>query len=244
MPHRLSWPKLNLSLLSNLIALVVIAAGFASHNAHVESVGLYAFSGALTNWVAIYMLFERVPGIYGSGVVVLQFEAFKRSIKNMLMEQFFNPVYVEAFFIDNVNAELDHLDVQPLLDAVDHDLIFDRLVEAIMASSFGSMLGMFGGAESLETLRAPCAEKIALVLAEMAASDRFKSALHQQAHAMKPAGLLSKVEAMIDQRLAELTPQMVKLMIKKIINEHLGWLVLWGAVFGGLLGGLLSFFTD
>ena len=47
---------------------------------------MYAFSGAITNWAAVYMLFERVPFIYGSGVVVLRFAAFKKSIKSLVME--------------------------------------------------------------------------------------------------------------------------------------------------------------
>ncbi len=43
------------------------------------------------------------------------------------------------------------------------------------------------------------------------------------------------VEAIIDQRLSELTPKLVKEIVQKMIKEHLGWLVVWGGVFGGLL---------
>ena len=52
-------------------------------------VGLFAFSGAITNTLAIHMLFEKVPFLYGSGIIESKFEEFKLSIKNLLMEQFF-----------------------------------------------------------------------------------------------------------------------------------------------------------
>ena len=52
--------------------------------------GLFALSGALTNHLAIHMLFEKVPFLYGSGIIELKFESFKKSIKEMIITQFFN----------------------------------------------------------------------------------------------------------------------------------------------------------
>ena len=47
-------------------------------------------------------------------------------------------------------------------------------------------------------------------------------------------------EKILDARLAELSPEDIKLIIQKMIKEHLGWLVVWGGFFGGLLGLILS----
>lgn len=41
---------------------------------------------------------------------------------------------------------------------------------------------------------------------------------------------------MIQSRLDDLTPLMVKKMVETLIKEHLGWLVVWGGFFGGLIG--------
>jgi hypothetical protein len=41
---------------------------------------------------------------------------------------------------------------------------------------------------------------------------------------------VSKIETVIDKRLNELTPQLVKEMVQKIIKVHLGWLVVWGGI--------------
>jgi len=52
--------------LPNLIALCIIGVALLSQEpfrAILLSVGLFALSGALTNWLAIHMLFHRVPGL-------------------------------------------------------------------------------------------------------------------------------------------------------------------------------------
>ncbi|MCR4292049.1 MAG: DUF445 domain-containing protein, partial [Candidatus Kuenenia sp.] len=69
---------MNKSLLTNLIAGIVFLVSyfypsFFGKTAIVHA-SLFALSGALTNWVAIHMLFEKVPGLYGSGIITLRFE--------------------------------------------------------------------------------------------------------------------------------------------------------------------------
>ena len=44
------------------------------------------------------MLFERVPLMYGSGVIPLRFEEFKLGIRTVVIEQFCANADVEAFF--------------------------------------------------------------------------------------------------------------------------------------------------
>jgi uncharacterized membrane protein YheB (UPF0754 family) len=53
--------------------------------------------------------------------------------------------------------------------------------------------------------------------------------------------ILIKIEQIIDQRLNELTPLLVKEIIQAMIKKHLGWLVVWGGVFGGLIGLVSAF---
>jgi uncharacterized membrane protein YheB (UPF0754 family) len=111
-----------------------------------------------------------------------------------------------------------------------------------MNSSFGAMLTMMGGQEALAPLKDPFVRKMQLTLAEMVESERFKEALQQGLDAHKiGADIIGKIETVIDKRLNELTPQLVKEMVQTIIRQHLGWLVVWGGVFGGLLGAVFSF---
>jgi uncharacterized membrane-anchored protein YjiN (DUF445 family) len=46
----------------------------------------------------------------------------------------------------------------------------------------------------------------------------------------------SLISQLINDRLNQLTPVMVKDLVHRMIHEHLGWLVIWGAVTGGMMG--------
>ena len=70
---------MNKSLVTNLVAAFFLLLSYIVPVGALplRSVGLFALSGALTNWLAIYMLFEKIPFLYGSGVIPSRFEDFK-----------------------------------------------------------------------------------------------------------------------------------------------------------------------
>jgi uncharacterized membrane protein YheB (UPF0754 family) len=235
---------INKSFLTNLIAVAVIITGYVCpvQQELMKAIGYFALSGAITNWLAVYMLFEKVPFLYGSGVIPNRFEEFKGSIKKLMMQQFFTIDNVEHFIEVEEQQGGKVLNLEPLLNAVDYDKVYEGLVGSIMGSSFGGMLMMMGGPEALTPLKAPFTEKMKLTLAETVESESFKAALQQGLNAHKIGeDIVSKIETVIDKRLSELTPQLVKEMVQAIIREHLGWLVVWGGIFGGLLGAIFSF---
>jgi len=234
----------NKSFFTNFIAMAIIATGYLCpvHPELIKSIGFFALSGAITNWVAIHMLFEKVPLLYGSGVIPNRFEEFKSSIKELMMKQFFTAENIEQFIYTEEKQGGKLLNIEPLMDAVDYDKIFEGLISSIMESSFGGMLQMMGGEEALIPLKEPFTEKMKTTLAEMVESDKFSAALEQSLDAHKIGeDILNKVEIVIDKRLSELTPQLVKQMVQEIIRQHLGWLVVWGGVFGGIIGAGFSF---
>jgi uncharacterized membrane protein YheB (UPF0754 family) len=234
----------NKSFLTNFIAVSIIAIGYFSpvYAEIIKSIGFFALSGAITNWIAIHMLFEKVPLLYGSGVIPNRFEEFKMSIKELMMNQFFTLENIEQFIQKEEQQGSKMLNLEPLMEAVDYDKVFEGLVSSIMESSFGGMLQMMGGEEALIPLKEPFTEKMKLTLTEMVESDRFKAALGKSLDAHKIGeDIVNKIETVIDKRLNELTPQLVKEMVQQIIRQHLGWLVVWGGVFGGLIGAAFSF---
>ncbi|MCQ8105315.1 DUF445 domain-containing protein [Methylomonas sp. SURF-2] len=234
----------NKSTVTNLIALLIIVTGYLCpiYADLTKAIGFFAFSGAITNWLAIHMLFEKVPFLYGSGIVPARFEEFKTSIKALMMEQFFTVENIEHFIEKQEQEGGKVLNIAPLLDAVDYDKVYEGLVSSIMGSSFGGMLMMMGGEEALLPLKEPFVGKMRNTLHDMVESDRFKHALQQGLNAHKIGeNLTGKIEDVIDKRLSELTPQMVKEIVQSIIKTHLGWLVVWGGVFGGMLGAVFGF---
>ena len=235
------WSK---GLLTNLAATAVIVAGYISpfYPGLLKSIGFFALSGAVTNWLAIHMLFEKVPLLYGSGIIPSRFEEFKISIKKLMMKQFFTVENIEQFIEKEEREGGKVLNIEPILNAVDYDRIYDGLSDSIMESSFGSMIHMLGGDAALLPLKEPFTHKMKQYLVDMVESDRFKSALQSSLNAHQIGeDLTGRIEIVIDHRLDELTPQMVKEIVQEIIHQHLGWLVVWGGVFGGLMGGVFSF---
>ena len=233
---------MNKSLLINAVALLLILIGFLMPESTQQKAlfytGLFAFSGAITNQIAIHMLFEKVPGLYGSGVIVLQFESFKSAIKTMMMEQFFTKEQLDNFF----KKEESKLNLTPIIEETDFSPAFDALSKTVMESPFGGMLGMFGGESAIENLREPFTNKMRSAIIKITESDTFNQSLQQHLQSSSLSeDILLKIESVIESRLNELTPEMVKELIQNLIREHLGWLVIWGGVFGGLIGLVSSF---
>lgn len=234
---------MNKSVITNSLAILVVIIGLVLKNELVLTIGLFALSGAITNWLAIHMLFEKVPGLYGSGVIPARFEDFKRAIRNLMMEQFFTEENIERFLstADGVKPDL-HL--SPVIEKIDLSPSFDALIKVIMESSFGGMLGMFGGQDALTPLKEPFIKNMKQSLIEMTQTESFLELLRdelEQPDVMKD--VREKVENIIAKRLEELTPQLVKEIIQAMIKQHLGWLVVWGGVFGGLIGLIAALIT-
>jgi len=227
---------MNKSLIANLISILLIGASFftgETYSKYLYYTGLFALSGAVTNWLAIYMIFNKVPFLYGSGVIELNFEKFKASLKNMIMEQFFTKERLEQFF----EQEENKINLEPLIKKVDFNPAFDALKESIMESKFGQVINMFGGENSLELLREKFTQKLSASITSIVSSQTFKTELDNQLK-NSPLGedLIQKIESIITNRLNQLGPKSVKELLEHLIQEHLQWLVVWGALFGGIIG--------
>lgn len=197
---------------------------------YIKNAGLFAVSGAFTNWLAVYMLFEKVPLLYGSGVIPNNFEQFKSTIKDMIMNNFFTE---EQFDTLSHDTSANIFQKERIMKQIDENIFFDGFVESIKESPFGSMLAMIGGDAIIEKLRLPMCAKIKAKMNDMMDTIDISSIIDVHSNF---ATIRQKVEAMIDTRLATLSAEQVKHMVADMIKKHLGWLVVWGGVFGGMLG--------
>lgn len=226
---------MNKSLVTNLVSLLLAICGLLLPGTGGEllaGTGLFALSGAITNWLAVHMLFERVPGFYGSGVVPARFTEFKGGIRQLVMEQFFNPRNVEQFLHAGETGSDPASLLEGVAGKVDFDRAFDGLVEVIMQSPFASMLAMVGGTKALAPLREPFVQRMRDFLLQVGEDPEVMGqlVLHNR------EALLGRVQVIVDRRLDELTPELVKEIVQQMIRRHLGWLVVWGGVVGGLIG--------
>ncbi len=235
---------MNKNITTNVIALLICITGIALKSSMILTIGLFALSGAITNWLAIHMLFEKVPGLYGSGVIPARFEDFKRGIRELMMTQFFTEENIDRL-LSNDNGNMPDLHLAPVIAKVDLNPSFDALVKVIMESSFGSMLGMFGGQDALSPLKDPFISSMKQSLIELTQQPAFMTLLKDEIEQPDVlTELRDKVEHIVEQRLNELTPKLVKNIIQAMIKEHLGWLVVWGGVFGGLIGFIATLLSN
>jgi uncharacterized membrane protein YheB (UPF0754 family) len=209
---------LNKNFMTQFISLCILILGLVLNHQAFISVGAFALSGGFTNWIAIYMLFERVPGLYGSGVIQNQFEDFKKGIESLIMKEFFSHEHIQQFA---------RTDIQHFLERIPLDKVFDALLDAVSTSSLGGLLNMIGGPESLRSLQPAFEDRCRTALQDYVKSPQFEN---------EGYFIRAQIEQMVKSRLDQLTPVMVKNLIQEMIHQHLGWLVVWGGVFGGLLG--------
>lgn len=221
-------------LITNIISLIIILIGLTTQSSHQEiilNIGFFAFSGAITNWLAVYMLFDKVPFLYGSGVIPRRFSEFKQGIKDLILNEFFTKKNISNFLSNKnflpTNSELKK--------HIDFEKIFNDLVDSIVQSPLGNMLAMIGGKEALLPVKEPMIKQLEITI-EKTLQDigqaNNKGSIEDK--------LKSEITNIIDQRLNQLTPESVKEIIQKMIKKHLGWLVVWGGIFGGLIGFILS----
>ena len=223
---------INKSLITNSLSITVLLLSFldTAYKDILFNIGAFALSGSLTNNLAIYMLFEKIPFIYGSGVVQNNFEQFKSAIKSLIVGEFFNRNNITKL-INNTQKHMNQ-NISPIVNS---DKIFDEFVDVIETSSLAGMLAMVGGSKALEPLRSPIEKKFSKLISEIENTIRDKSAA-----LVISDDLFADIEQLIDSRLQELTPMYVKEIVAKMIYNHLGWLVVWGGVVGAFVGLIVS----
>ena len=220
---------MNKSLITNLISILIILIGFLYRDdfSFILLVGVFALSGSITNWLAIHMLFDKIPFLYGSGVILDRFDNIKLGIKNLILKELFSAEQIDKFILDNKEKASGSI-----IEKIDFDRVFVGLVESIEGSQLGGMLAMIGGRKALEPLKEPFVKKLKVIIEDFIKDNSGNNNSTDQ--------LLLKIEKILDSRLGDLSPNDVKIIIQKMIREHLGWLIVWGGFFGGLLGLVFS----
>ena len=240
---------------SNVITFLIFLVGLAMRAAvgeddedadraatFVLSFGLFGFSGGITNWLAVKMLFDKVGVepyyLYGSGVIPRQFIAIRVAFKNMIMKMFFDKAFLEKYLNDRAKGLIDGLDLGGRLRAAMAEPSFDGLLTEkltdLSAKPEGmlvqTMAPMFGGVEGMVPMLKPFlgafGEELLKVLVE-----KF-----DVTELVPIDSVIREVETLLNEKLKLITPEMVKELMEEVIREHLGWLVVWGNVFGGAIG--------
>jgi uncharacterized membrane protein YheB (UPF0754 family) len=255
---------------SNAAAFLFMLLGIVLYNVspssvpikYVLSFGLFSFAGGITNWLAIKMLFDKIPFLYGSGVIPRQFVVIRETVKNTIMKTFFDSDYLEDYINDRAKGMLADFDLS------------NRIKDGLNKPEFGKSnlyhhdIIAFTAATSLTLV--PSDAKLAKKLTEMSEqpegmliatmiqmfgsvdmlvpvvkplitgfADEFSSQFTENfdiKEFVTVEKIRNELDKLMTEKLKQLTPEVVKALMEQVIREHLSWLIVWGNVFGGLLG--------
>lgn len=228
---------------SNFVAFVIMIIGIVlvaiwprvTPYQFILAFGLFGFAGGVTNSLAIKMLFDRIPGVYGSGVIERQFMEIKDTIKKVIMETFFDPKYLEVYLQKKGRQLAENFDVdaklKELLESSTVDGVIDAKLEELRQRPEGLWLSMHG--VKTAELR-PMIKPFVLSLG----SDVAPMLLHN----FDPVKILNidkvrtEVDTLLSEKLLQLQAGTVKQLLEDVMRVHLGWLVVWGNLFGGCIG--------
>jgi uncharacterized membrane protein YheB (UPF0754 family) len=226
---------------SNLISFALLVGGVWAVRAAmplgswVLAAGLFGFAGGVTNWLAVKMLFDRVPLLYGSGVIPARFREIRATIKTLIMTHFFDEDYLRRFFASGNGGLMPSGAVleEKLTLFIDSDEVERGIVgqlEELQETRIGPMIKL-AGLDVIKTLIKDFLNGLVPHLAPRLAAFGAQS--------LDIGALRRQVDQLLSAKLEELTPEKVKQMMEEVMREHLGWLIVWGNIFGGAIG-LLS----
>jgi uncharacterized membrane protein YheB (UPF0754 family) len=231
--------------ISNLATLIVMLLGLAWYSKdpdnepakYIFSFGLFGFSGGVTNWLAIKMLFYDV-GLVGSGVIPKQFIPIRNSIKDMMMQMFFDIDFLRDYISKRAKQFVKEADfgdkVGNILTSPEFEVVLTKTLTDLSMQPEGmilqTMAPMFGGIEGMIPMLKPMLVSAGKEIVDSTA-DNFDPLSIWSVEQIR-----DQLENMIETKLLELTPEMITEMMDSILHAHLGWLIIWGNVFGGLIG--------
>ena len=230
-----------LSLLTLLLGLtLVMSAGgggmatwLVDLGPWIMAVGVFGFAGGITNWLAVKMLFDRVPGLYGSGVIPARFREIRATVKDLIMTHFFDEEYLQRFFDEHGQSMTGGSGgltrkLQEVLESDEAGRAIEFEIEKLKEGPMGMMVRM-AGTEMLKPLIQQFMGGLIQRLGPVAETK-------MREEAFDVAKLRGQADKLLETKLEELTPEIVKRMMEQVMRKHLGWLIVWGNVFGGLIG--------
>jgi len=235
--------NLNKGTVSNLCSFFVMALGLALLKLYpdftawrfIMSFGLFAFSGGFTNWLAIKMLFDKIPFLYGSGVIPKRFKEIRETVKNVIMKTFFDQTYLEKYLNQKAGQWLGSLNLEDKIKELLESPVVDQIIESKLTELSSRPEGMFLAMMGVDPLALkPMIKPFVLGMGTDVVPHLFNN--FEVTKLINIETIRTEIDSLMSTKLLELTPERVKLLLEEVMREHLGWLIVWGNVFGGLIG--------
>lgn len=197
--------------------------------------GLFGFTGGVTNWVGLKLIFNRIPGLFFSGAISKNFVTARKLMANFILEEFFSPSQVRTYVKDKKSSYLkaEHIDnqLEKLLDSRRAENMIHEQLDVLMGTPEGLRLRMLGVTKAkLAPLVKPQLLKFKTQIVPLVLSSMESVDLLNADH------LREQIVDLISSRTHELSAQQVKQLVEDAVYRHLSWIVFWGSVLGAFVG--------
>ncbi|XP_068691494.1 uncharacterized protein [Montipora foliosa] len=229
-----------------VVGAVLVAVYKSKKNVHkniiiaselLRAAGLFGFTGGVTNWLGIKLIFKKIPGVFFSGAVTKNFVATKKLLANFILESFFSTSQVKQYIDEKTSCyvNLDAIDdqLEKILNSARCTAMINEQLNFFMGTPEGLKLQMLGVTKAkLKPLVKPQLMKMKIsmvpLLLSCIESIELLNADHLRVH----------IVDLISTRTHELSAQQVKHLVKDAVYRHLSWIVFWGSLLGAIIGCL------
>lgn len=134
------------------ILAILLGASYYFQSTLLATLSMYALSGAATNSLAIIMIFEKIPGLIGSGIIERNFESFQIKLKEVLMEHLFkegmSPSSIDPHAVGKKLYEHISMSEYAILTQFMSE---EKVIKLISSIDIGSIIGSSMDKESIST---------------------------------------------------------------------------------------------
>jgi len=201
------------------------------------SVGLFAFAGGITNFIAIQMLFYKIPGIYGSGVIEKRYKSIRRSMKDMILSTFFQPDFLNKYIPQKLREAAAGADVESKINAFltseAGQAMLDEKIDQLGESPEGQLVDSMN--INISSFK-PFVKPVMISFLSDLGPTIMYNLIDPRKGGLNLVKLRDELDRYMCERMEEVTPQMMVDILYCVVLHYLGWLVVWGCIFGGIMG--------
>jgi uncharacterized membrane protein YheB (UPF0754 family) len=234
--------KISNSTISNSLSFLIMLSGLILYSSidsgaskYILSFGLFSFSGGITNWLAVKMLFDKIPFLYGSGIIPGRFKEIRKSMKDTIMTFFFDIDYMNDYLNDK-STSIKKV-AQDKIKQVLNDKEFDNKIVEVLKELTSDNTNIYSGMILMFTNNGTDYNSILNIIKPLM-KDFFLNFINNTGHSefINIITIRSELDKLLDHKMEFITAGIVKVMIENVIRDHLTWLIIWGNIFGGVIG--------
>jgi len=232
---------------SNFITFLIMVVGLffiltRANNVYYDTIGqfifsfgLFGFSGGITNWLAVKMLFDRIPFLIGSGVILNHFTEIKVAVKNVIMDVFFDSDFLGKYISRKTSQIIGNLKLEDKINKIFESSFVDEIIATKLKElndrpegMWLTMMGITGS--QLKPMIKPfvvgmISDTLPMVITHI-----------EKKGPVSIKKLRIEIECLLTTKLEEISADTVKNLLERVIRDHLGWIIVWGNIFGGVVG--------